>query len=87
MLTKWIKANFKNSASLKSGISKINSTFVDNAEDLDIVMLIYKLLEYSSNYSMTSGRLWIYYRDGVNDSANEIDDNGNKVNNNKIKTN
>ena len=50
-------------------------------------MLIYKLLEYSSNYSMTSGRLWIYYRDGVNDSANETDDNGNKVNNNKIKTN
>ena len=36
---------------------------------------------------MTSGSLWIYYRDGVNDSANEIDDNGNKVNNNKIKTN
>ena len=36
---------------------------------------------------MTSGSLWIYYRDGVHDSVNEIGDNGNKVNNNKIKTN
>ena len=31
-----------------------NNTFVDNAEDLDIVMSMYNLLEYSDNYSMTS---------------------------------
>ena len=35
---------------------------------------------------MTSGSLWIYYRDEVNNSANEIDDNDNKRNNDKATT-
>ena len=43
----------------------------DNAEDLDLVMSIYNLLEYSQKYSMTQGRLWNYYRDEVED----VDDN------------
>ena len=43
---------------------------LSNAEDLDIVMPMYNLLEYSDNYSKTSGSLWTDYRDGVNDSAN-----------------
>ena len=34
-------------------------------------MPMYKLLEYSNNYSMKSGSLWNYYRDEVNDSGNE----------------
>ena len=38
----------------------------DNAEDLDIVMPMYNLLEYSQNYSMT-GSLWNYYRDKIDD--------------------
>ena len=45
---------FKKSAPFRSYILKINSTLIDNAKDLDIVMLIYNLLEYSQNYSMTS---------------------------------
>ena len=36
---------------------------------------------------MTSGRLWNYYRDEVNDFPNEIDDNDNMINNNKATTN
>ena len=36
---------------------------------------------------MISGSLRNYYRDEVNDSANETDDNDNKINNNKIITN
>ena len=44
---------FKNNAPFTSWISKINNTFVDNAEDLDIVMLIYNLLEHNKIYSMT----------------------------------
>ena len=40
---------------------------INNAEDLDIVMSMYDLLEYSQNYSMISGRLWNYYRDKIND--------------------
>ena len=52
-------------------ISKINNTFADNAEDLDIAVQMYNLLEYSENYSITSGSFWIYYWDEVNDDANE----------------
>ena len=44
-------------------ISKINNTFIDSAEDLIVVVPIYDLLEYSDNYSITSGSLWNYYRD------------------------
>ena len=40
---------FKNNAPFRSCISKINNTFIDNAEDLDIVMPMYSLLEYSNN--------------------------------------
>ena len=36
----------------------MNNTFIENAEDLDIFMSMYNLLEYSDNYSMTSGSLW-----------------------------
>ena len=35
----------------------------DNARDIDIVMLMYNLIEYSDNYSKTSGILWQYYMD------------------------
>ena len=45
----------KNNAPFRSCISKINSKFIDNAEDLDIIIPMYNLLEYSGNYSMTSG--------------------------------
>ena len=44
-------------------------------------MPMYKFLEYSNNHSMT-GSLWNYYRDKVNDSAN----NDNNINNNKTTT-
>ena len=42
---------FKNNAPLRSSISKINSTLINNAENM------YNLSEYSDNYSMTSGSL------------------------------
>ena len=62
-------------------------TFIDNAEDLDIVMPMYNLLEYCDNCSMTSGSLWNYNRDEVNDDANENNDAGNyRINNNKMTT-
>ena len=80
------KLNFKNNAPFRSCVSKINNIFVDNAGDLDIVMPLCNLLEYSNNYSMTSGSLWNYYRDRVNDSANETDNNDNKINDNKTAT-
>ena len=53
----------KNNAPFISCISKINNALIDNAEDLDIVMPMYNLIEYSKNYSKTSGTLWNYYKD------------------------
>ena len=52
-------------------ISKINSTLIDDAKDLDMAMQMYDLLEYSNNYSMASGSLWNYYSDEVKDNVNE----------------
>ena len=46
-------------------------------------MLMYNLLEHSNNYSITIGSLWNYYRNEVNNSANEIYDNDNKIDNSK----
>ena len=60
------KLIFKNSAPFRSCISTINNTFIDNAENLDIVMPMCNLLEYSDNYSITSGSLWNFYRDEIN---------------------
>ena len=53
----------KNNAPFISCISKINGELVENAEDLDIAMPMYNLLEYSKNYEKTSGSLFNYYRD------------------------
>ena len=41
-------------------LSNINNTQIDNAKDIDVVMLIYNLIEYSDNYLKTSGSLWQY---------------------------
>ena len=61
-----IKSALKNNAPFISCISKINNTLIDNAKDLDIVMPMYNLLEYSKNYSKTTGSLSNYYRDDPN---------------------
>ena len=63
------KLALKNNAPFLSCISKINNTLIDNAEDLDIVMPMYNLLEYSINYRKTTGSLWNYYRDEPNSVA------------------
>ena len=55
--------NFKNNAPFINCISKINGVKIDNAEDLDLLMPMYNLLEYSQNYRKTTGTLWNYYRD------------------------
>ena len=46
---------------------------------------MYNLLEYSDNYSVTSGSLWSYYGDKVNNDANEIAANC-RLNNSKTTT-
>ena len=54
---------FKNCAPFTKFISRINNVDIDNARDIDIVMPIYNLIEYSDNYSKTSGSLYQYYKD------------------------
>ena len=48
---------FKNNAPIRSCITKINSTLIDDTEGLSIVTPMYNLLEYSQNYSVTSEKL------------------------------
>ena len=67
------KLAFKNNALFISCILKINNTLIDNAEDLDIVMPMYILLEYSKNYSKTTRSLWNYYRDEPNSGLRGAD--------------
>ena len=57
------KVIFKNCAPFTNYISEINNTQIDNAKDIDIVMPMYNLIEYSDNYAKTTGRLWQYCKD------------------------
>ena len=59
---------FKICAQFIKCISKTNDTKIDNAQDNDIVMSMYNLIEYSDNYSKISERLWQYYKDEPNDN-------------------
>ena len=59
---------FKNCVPFVKCISIINNIEIDHAKDIDIVMLMYNLTEYSDNYSKTSGSWWQYYKDDRNDN-------------------
>ena len=54
---------FKNCAPFTNCISEINNTQIDNAKDIDIVMPMYNLIEYSDNYAKTTGSIWQYCKD------------------------
>ena len=57
---------FKNCAPFTKCITHINDEHVDNADNLDIIMPMHNLIEYSDNHSDTSGRLWQSKRDKEN---------------------
>ena len=57
---------FNNWAPFINCKTEINNTEIDNAKDINIVMAMYNLIEYSDNYSKTSGNLWQYYKDEPN---------------------
>ena len=59
---------FKNCAPFINCKTEINNTEIDNAKDINILMPMYNLIEYSNNYSKTSGSLWQYYKDEPNDN-------------------
>ena len=61
-------------------ISEINNKETDYAKNIDSVMSMYNVIEYSDNYLKTSGSLWQYYRDkpfindgGVIDVPDDLD--------------
>ena len=58
-----IRVVFKNCAPFTNCISEINNKQIDNAKYIDVVIPMYNLIEYSDNYSKTSGSVWQYYRD------------------------
>ena len=62
---------FKNDGPFIGCISKINNKLIDNAEDLDVAMPMYNLLEYSKNYSKTTVSLWNYCKDELTDDTND----------------
>ena len=68
---------FKSCAGFTKWISRINNTDINSAQDIDIVMPMYNLIENSDNYSKTSGRLWQYYKDDPN---NNLADSWNVIN-------
>ena len=61
---------FKNCA--PQCITKIDETKIDDAEDLDLVMSMHNLLEYSSNYTDNTGSLWFYSEDDATDFNKDI---------------
>ena len=52
------KVIFKNCAPFTDYKSEINSKEINHAKDIDVVMSMYNLIEYSDNYWKTSGSLW-----------------------------
>ena len=78
----------KNNAPFISCITKINNELIEDAEDLDVVMSMYNLLEYSKNYRKTIGSFYNYYRDELSNDdipANNVFNNIRVVNSNTFK--
>ena len=65
---------FKNCAPFKRCRTEINETFVDEATHINITMPMYNLIEYSVNYSSTSGNLWHFGRDEIINNADVSND-------------
>ena len=63
----------KNNAPFVSCITRINGELIEDADDLDIVMPMYNLLEYSKNYRKTIGSLYNSYRDELGGNTNNND--------------
>ena len=75
----------KNNAPFVSCITRINGELIEDADDLDIVITMYNLLEYSKNYRKTIGSLYNYYRDELTNDDNDNSANINVVNSEAFK--
>ena len=75
----------KNNAPFVSCITRINGELIEDADDLDLVMPMHNLLEYSKNYRKTIGSLYNYYRDELTNDGNDNFANRNVVNSEAFK--
>ena len=69
------KRAFKNCARFVKCRTKINGTFVDDAQHNNIAMTMYNLIEYSDHYFDISGSLWQFKRDEIEGNNNLTVDN------------
>ena len=60
------RVTYKNCAPFTNCITQINDGHVDNTNNLDALMPMYNLIEYSDNYSDTLGSLLQFKRDEQN---------------------
>ena len=65
---------FKNCVPFKDCRTDINNKFVDEAHHINITIPMYNLIEYSDNYSDSSGSLWNFKRDKITNNANVSND-------------
>ena len=56
---------FRNCGTFTKGTKKIHRTTINDADNLDLVIPIYSLIESNSNYSDLTGSLWFYSKDGA----------------------
>ena len=63
--------SIKNNASFTACMSKINNGLIDSAEDLDVVMPMFNLIEHSKNYREATYSLWNYHGDEISDDTND----------------
>ena len=75
----------KNNAPFVSCITRINGELIEDVDDLDIVLPMYNLLEYSKNYRKTIGSLYSYYRDKLTNDQNDNFANINVINSEAFK--
>ena len=68
---------FKNCTSFINCITKVDETTIDDAEDLDLVMPIYNLIEYNSNYSYITGSLRFYSKGEATNFDADVGDGNN----------
>ena len=70
----------KNFAPLIKLITKVDEATIDDTEDLDLVMPMDNLIQFSSNYSDTTESLWICSKDKASNFNADI-----AINNNNFK--
>ena len=74
VLTEATQVAFKNCAPLKDCRTEISDTFVDYADFINIAIPMYNLIEYSDNYSDTSGSLSGFKKDEIVNNADLTND-------------